>query len=239
MPRRPRFEIPGVPAHVVQRGNNRAATFRDDEDRHQYLRLALRYSHCRGVKVHAYVLMGNHVHFLLGAEAPAAISRFMHDLGSAYVGWHNHRHGRTGTLWEGRFRSCLVDTHSHLWNCHRYIEFNPVRAGLCVHPIEYAWSSHAANARGRHDPLVIPRAEYLALAPTIAERCIAYEHAISLAASCEESAFSRLRNEPCLGSDAFVADVQARTGCQPKRKRGRRAIENSRCEPQPLPLFAS
>jgi putative transposase len=156
VPRRCRFEIPGIPQHVVQRGNNRSLIFSDDEDRLHYLDLAAQRARKRNVSVHAYVLMGNHVHLLVSASEIGAISRFMHDLNSMYVSGFNERHGRTGTLWEGRFRSSLVDNKEYLWNCHRYIEFNPVRANLVLHPGQFRWSSYAANALGHMDALVTP-----------------------------------------------------------------------------------
>jgi putative transposase len=198
--------------------------FTDEEDRWHYLRCALRVSHQRTVSVHAYVLMGNHVHMLLGSEGGASISRFMHDLGTSYAVWYNKRHERTGTLWEGRFRSCLVDNEAYLWNCHRYIEFNPVRAGLCVHPLDHVWSSHAANARASLDPLVTPRPEYLGLARTPAERAVRYQQLIDAAAHCEDFANRRLREAATLGSEQFDARLgREHRWLIGKPRRGRRA----------------
>lgn len=202
MSRRPRFELPGVPLHIVQRGNNRQPTFHDDEDRFNYLRLAIHASGRHGANIHAYALMQNHIHLLLSAPEGSA-SRFMHDLGSAYVGWFNHRHARSGTLWEGRFRSCLVDTDRYLWNCHRYVEFNPVRAGLCDLPEQYVWSSYRANALGVDDRLISPHASYLALAKREAARCLAYRALVTAAVVDEIFANSRLRSSRSLGTEAF------------------------------------
>ena len=208
--------------HVVQRGNDRQRVFFDDEDRERYLREAVRFTRKRAICVHAYVLMGNHVHMLLGSEAPGAVSRFMHDLGLCYVQWHNRRHARTGTLWEGRFRSCLVDTQSYLWNCHRYVEFNPVRAGVCSAPELYPWSSYGANALGAHDPLVQPRPEYLALASTRMERCAAYRDFVARARHDEEFALRRLRGHATLGTEQFEAAAARDLGKQLEpRPRGR------------------
>lgn len=212
MPRRIRIEIPGVPQHVVQRGNNRMRTFEDDEDRQRFLKMALEASLARNVQVHAYVLMGNHTHMLVGSELPRAIPAFMHDLGSRYAGWFNARHGRTGTLWEGRYKSALVDTHSYLWNCHRYVEFNPVRAGISRSAGDYPWSSFAANAWAKHDPLVSLRPEYLALGASAVARCRAYREFVAKAADADEFTLDRLRNAVFLGSETFDADVKARTG---------------------------
>jgi putative transposase len=212
MPRRPRFELPGVPLHVVQRGNDRQRVFVDDEDRRRYLKEARRFADKRGIRVHAYVLMGNHVHMLLSAERAGAVSAFMHDLGATYVLGYNERHARTGTLWEGRFRSCLVDSQSYLWNCHRYIEFNPVRASLCAAPEQYRWSSYAANALGTSDALVHPRPEYFALAPTAAERCRVYRQFVARAAEDEEAWSARLRSAATLGTAVFDAWARGALG---------------------------
>lgn len=158
MARRPRIDIPGFPQHVVQRGNNRAHCFRDDQDRHEYLALlgdALAETACR---LHAYVLMPNHVHLLVTPPETGAVGKLMQKLGRRYVGWFNLRHGRTGTLWEGRYKSCLVDTDAYLLQCVRYIDLNPVRAGLTDDPVGYRWSSCAALCGFRTDPLLTPHA---------------------------------------------------------------------------------
>ena len=231
MPRRPRFEIAGVPQHVVQRGNNRKPIFVDDEDRRRYLDLAIRMAQKREVAVHAYALMGNHVHMLLTTRECGQCSGFMHDLGSTFVGWFNERHGRTGTLWEGRFRNCLVDSRTYLWNCHRYIEFNPVRAGLVSCPGEFPWSSFGANAMGRIDPLVTPRPEYAALGTSSSARCRAYREFVLVASETEEFAFARLRGGGLLGSEEFEVRTAAQLGISTTPvKRGRprkRREENS------------
>ena len=137
MPRRPRLELPGVPLHITHRGVNRAATFLDAED-------FTHYRHClgdalaeQGVALHAYVLMTNHVHLLVGADLPGAVSRMMQSLGRRYVRAFTARHGRTGTLWEGRYKSCLVDNDGYFLTCLRYIELNPVRAAMVIQPWDH------------------------------------------------------------------------------------------------------
>jgi len=208
-----------VPQHVVQRGNNRSAVFFDDEDRARYLQLALRNARKHDIAVHAYTLMGNHVHLLLTAREAKRCSGFMHDLGSMYAGWFNERHARTGSLWEGRYRNCIVDCNSYLWNCHRYVELNPVRAGLVERPDDYRWSSHGANALGRIDPLVSPRPEYLCLGNTAEARCQAYRTFIGRSWASDEEAFACLRRGGVVGSREFEAGI----GLQAKRPRGRPA----------------
>ena len=140
--------LAGVPVHVIQRGNNRGACFVDDEDRNFYLfHLARGLGRC-GCQLHAYCLMTNHVHLLLtpeGAESCAVLMKHMGQLRSQYF---NKRYGRTGSLWEGRFRSCLVQSEGYVLACYRYIELNPVRASLVIHPGDYPWSSHRNNALG-------------------------------------------------------------------------------------------
>ena len=129
MARLPRFDLAGVPQHVVQRGNNRLPCFLDDEDRQRYLQ-CLRQALLRfGCRLHAYVLMSNHVHLLLTPDEAGGVSRLMHTFARNYVGSFNGRHGRTGTLWEGRYKACLVDSGRYFLACSRYIELNPVRAG--------------------------------------------------------------------------------------------------------------
>lgn len=148
MPRPRRLEAPGLTFHVIQRGNNRAACFHSDGDRYRYLQYlegaALRF----GCAIHAYVLMSNHVHLLATPARPKALANMMQDLGRRYVRVFNGIHGRTGTLWEGRYKSCLVDTESYLLVCHRYIELNPVRAGIVREPADFPWSSHRHYALG-------------------------------------------------------------------------------------------
>jgi putative transposase len=156
MPRPLRHLPAGVPVHAIQRGNNRNPTFTDRTDFDSYLRFLREGAHDTGCAIHAYVLMSNHVHLLVTPAVRGAVSDLMQRLGRRYVPWYNERHGRTGTLWEGRFRSALVTSESHLLACARYIELNPVRAGMVGAPEHYSWSSHAANAFGRVDPLVTP-----------------------------------------------------------------------------------
>ena len=148
MARHPRFALPGHPQHVIQRGNNRDIIFVADED-YQFYRDRLAEA-CRrfGCHLHAYVFMTNHTHLLMTPSTAAGISQVMQSLGRVYVQYFNYRYHRTGTLWEGRFKATLIDTDRYLMTCHRYIELNPVRAGLVQRPEEYGWSSFLRNALG-------------------------------------------------------------------------------------------
>jgi len=214
MARLPRFDLPGIPQHVVQRGNNRLPCFLDDADRQRYLRClhqALVRFRCR---LHAYVLMSNHVHLLLTPTEKGAVSRLMHTFSRNYVGLFNGRHGRTGTLWEGRYKACLVDSGRYFLACSRYIELNPVRAWMAGHPSEYPWSSYADNVGERVDPLLLPHPEYLALGKDLAGRASAYRELFTDALPEElvSEIRSYLAQQKALGTDRFRAWVEARTG---------------------------
>jgi putative transposase len=154
MPRPPRLELPGVAHHVVQRGNNRGACFFGDADRRFYLKCLEEGAERRGCEVHAYGLMTNHVHLLITPAEAGALGAMMQDLGGRYVRVINRIHARTGTLWEARFRSSLIDSENYLLACQRYIELNPVRAGLAAHPGAYPSSSHSHYARGTLNRLI-------------------------------------------------------------------------------------
>ncbi len=174
MPRKPRFFLPDVPAHVVQRGNNRQPVFFADDDYRAYLGWLAEAAGRYGCAVHAYVLMTNHVHLLVTPETRASISRMMQYVGRRYVPYVNRVYGRSGTLWEGRFKGAPIDGEAYLLACSRYIELNPVRAGMVARPADYRWSSYRANALGEVDRLLSPHPVFLALAGEPVARCGAY-----------------------------------------------------------------
>ena len=174
MPRRARLAVPGVAWHIIQRGNNRSACFYADEDYRKYLAILREQARNHGCAVHAYVLMTNHVHLLATPERADSASLMMKHLGQRYVQYVNRTYRRTGTLWEGRFRSCLAQSEGYVLACYRYIELNPVRAGMVAHPADYPWSSFRANGQGGRDALLTPHAEYAALSHEPAERIRAY-----------------------------------------------------------------
>lgn len=174
MPRRARLRLANVPLHIIQRGNNRGACFFDDEDYRVYLRHLHQLTARFACSVHAYVLMTNHVHLLLTSRELDGASSMMKHLGQRYVQYVNRTYKRSGTLWKGRFRSSIVQVETFLLRCHRYIELNPVRAGMVEHPADYRWSSFSANALGRPDHLITPHPAYLALANNDAVRQAAY-----------------------------------------------------------------
>lgn len=160
--------------HVVQRGNNRGACFFSDSDRLAYLRYLGASTLETGCQVHAYCLMTNHVHLLLTPGSPDACARLMKQAGQLYVQHVNRVHGRTGTLWEGRYRSSVAASEFYVLACHRYIERNPVRACLVEHPRDYLWSSHRHNAEGWGDSLLTPHVAYLGLGNDLEQARRAY-----------------------------------------------------------------
>jgi putative transposase len=163
-----------MPQHVIQRGNNRSPTFLSESDYRYYLECleeACRRWRCQ---VHAYVLMTNHVHLLVTPTTNDGVSRVMQTVGRRVVQRFNKAHARTGTLWEGRYKATIVEDDRYLFTCYRYIELNPIRAGLVVWPRDYRWSSHAANALGRRSSLVVAHAKYNDLGPRPASRRAAY-----------------------------------------------------------------
>ncbi|HEY7841803.1 MAG TPA: transposase [Gammaproteobacteria bacterium] len=174
MPRRPRLYLPGVPCHVVQRGNNRAPCFFAPEDYGVYLTRLAEALERNHTALHAYVLMTNHVHLLLTPSDPLGISRVMQSVGRRYVQYVNWRYSRTGSLWEGRHKSSLVAAEDYLLRCHIYIEMNPVRAGMAVTPGDYAWSSFRSNALGEWNPIVTRHPSYAGLGADVAARQRAY-----------------------------------------------------------------
>lgn len=211
MPRQPRLDLAHIPQHIVQRGNDRQPCFFTDIDRVRYLQVLREIALREKCAVHAYVLMTNHVHLLMTPTATGQISRVMQSLGRRYVRYVNDRYRRTGTLWEGRYKSSLVDRDTHLLHCYRYIELNPMRARMTADPIDYPWSSHACNAFGRDDPLVHPHANYLALGNTRSERCAAYRTLAMEALSEDDlnTIRAHLQRQHALGTDRFRAAIEA------------------------------
>ena len=174
MARPERLVLPGVAMHVRQRGVNREDCFKEDTDRLVYLSFLRDLAAATRCALHAYCLMTNHVHLLLTPSDEGACATLMRELGQRYVPYFNRRHGRTGTLWDGRFRSCLVDSPQYVLACYRYIELNPVEARMVTSPAAYPWSSYANNAGLAHDRLLTEHAEYTALSDVATARQAAY-----------------------------------------------------------------
>lgn len=163
MPRQARQAVAHIPWHVIQRGHDRHACFFADADYQFYLHHLEKQAGQHGYSIHAYVLMTNHVHMLVTPDTREGVTLMMKNLSQRYVQYINRVYERSGTLWEGRFRSCLTLSDSYALACYRYIELNPVRANLVEHPIDYRWSSYSTNAEGRTNSLLSPHSIYLAL----------------------------------------------------------------------------
>jgi len=213
VPRKPRFTLPGIPQHVIQRGNNREPCFLSEMDYRRYLEdlqtVAETY-HCR---IHAYVLMTNHVHLLITPMQEQGLGEMMQALGRRYVYYINKTYGRSGTLWEGRYKASLVDSEAYLLTCMRYIELNPVRAQMVNHAGEYQWSSYGANAQGRTDVLLSPHPLYTALGTIPTERQQAYRELFRYHVDDAQLHEIRdaLNHELVLGRSYFKDKIEAMT----------------------------
>ena len=174
MARLPRFNAPGQPQHIIQRGNNRAQIFSSTDDFHAFKDCVQAALQRTGCQIHAYVFMTNHVHLLMSQPRAGSIGKAMQSASGRYVRIFNRRLGRTGTLWEGRYRATVISSDEYLFTCCRYIEENPVRAGIVTDPAAYRWSSFGANALGAEDPLVTSHERYVALGPSPQSRQRAY-----------------------------------------------------------------
>ena len=232
MARLPRFIIPGEPQHVIVRGNNRTEIFCAEADYRFYLEKLQFACKKHGCEVHAYVLMTNHVHMLMTPHAEQSLSKTLQMVGRYYVQYYNYCCQRTGTLWEGRYKATLIDTEAYLLTCMRYIELNPVRAGMVSHPSEYPWSSYHCNALGQPNDLVAPHLEYRRLGATDEVRQAAYrqlfKHRIS---ECSVREIREATNKGwVLGSDRFKARIQRQLArrVEPAARGGDRKSEQFR-----------
>ena len=225
MPRRPRQCPPGYPVHVVQRGNNRQLCFASESDLKAYANWLREAGEKFGVDIHAWVFMTNHVHLLMTPTASDSVSRCMQFLGRHYVRYFNHRYRRSGTLFEGRFKSSIVQTKQYYLACQRYIELNPVRAGMVTDPANYSWSSYRAHAFGQKAAMWKPHAEYLALGATAMSRTAVYRQffAQQLSERIVMEIRDALKTGLALGNDRFKEHVEELTGVrQHHLKRGPR-----------------
>jgi putative transposase len=213
MARLPRLTVPGYPHHIIQRGNNRQAIFSGPKDYELLLGLIDEHARKQHVAVHAYVLMSNHFHLLATPETEQGIPQMMQAVGRRYVRNYNLSQGRSGTLWEGRYRSTLIQAERYLLACMVYIDLNPVRAGMVAEPADYPWSSHQHYVGRRTDKLITPHPLYWELGNTPFARDEAYGALVRAGISeSEKQALtdSALRGW-ALGEPNYVADLQRRT----------------------------
>lgn len=230
MPRKPRFVIPGIAQHIIQRGHNREPCFYAEDDYQRYLQELKTAINTNGAVLHAYVLMTNHVHLLVTPTSEHSISHFMQDLGRKYVKYINATYRRTGTLWEGRYKASLIDSEAYLLTCMRYIELNPVRAQMVEHPGDYHWSSYACNAQGKASALIVPHALYQSLGKALHQRQHAYRELFSSHVELNQLHDIRdaLNQELVLGRDDFKDKIEQMTQRQTRKvKDGRPKIEES------------
>lgn len=214
MARLPRFFVEGQPHHVIQRGNNRASVFAFEDDYAFFLNCLGEAATRHGASIHAYVLMTNHVHLLVTPTTRQSLPETMQSVGRLYVQRFNRARKRTGTLWEGRYRGTLVDSERYFLTCMRYIELNPVRAGLVARPEDYRWSSYQANALGSSNALVLPHQTYRELGDSKDARESAYRQLFRQKLS--EADIDTIRQSTnaawALGTERFRARVEAAGG---------------------------
>ena len=219
MPRLPRYFVPDVPLHVIARGNNRERVFACSRDFGTYRRYLTEAASAHGLAVHAYVLMTNHIHLLATPSTATSSAKTLQSVGIRYARYVGSAYGRSGTAWEGRYRATLVDTEAYLLTCMRYIELNPVRAGMVDVPGAYPWSSYAANAAGRPDELITPHALYSDLGSTCARRQAAYRVLFGepIAAADIDTIHDATNNAWALGAASFVARIGATSARRAER----------------------
>ena len=213
MARLPRLTLPGYPHHVIQRGNNRQAIFSTPADYEMLLALLHENAQKFGVAIHAYVLMTNHFHLLATPETADGLPLMMQAVGRRYVRYFNDGQGRSGTLWEGRYRSTLIQTDRYLLACMAYIDLNPVRAGMVREAKDYAWSSHGHYIGQRDDKIVSPHSLFWALGNTPFAREAAYADLVRAGIPpAQQADLTRSAlNGWALGEESFVSDLQKRT----------------------------
>ena len=213
MARLARLTLADRPHHVIQRGNNRQSIFVDDADRLRMLALLAEHAPGFGVALHAYVLMDNHFHLLATPSSDDGLPRLMQAIGRGYVRTFNNRHGRTGTLWEGRYRSTVIQAERYLIACMVHMDLNPVRDGLASEARNFPWSSHAHYVGLRNDRILTPHPLYWALGNTPFARDAAYAERVAAGIGARESAvlIDATLQGWAAGDAEFIAQLQSTT----------------------------
>ena len=230
MARMPRLNVLGIPQHIIQRGNNRQPCFGSEQDFAAYAHWLKEGAEKYQVAIHAWVFMTNHVHLLVTPKTETGVSQLMQYLGRYYVQYFNREYRRSGTLWEGRYKFCLLQEESYLLQCYRSIELNPVRANIVNHPAEYIWSSYAINAQGITSSLHTPHTLYLNLGKTAEERQTAYQSLFTSHIDKETEASIRKATNTgmVLGNDHLKDQIEALTERRVRpKKAGRQAKEKA------------
>jgi len=229
MPRKPRFLLPGVPVHIVQRGHSREPVFFENEDYQAYLGWLGEAAERYGCALHAYVLMTNHIHLLATPDSKQGISRMMQFIGRHYVPYINHTYGSSGSIWEGRYKSSLIDDEAYLLTCMHYIELNPVRASMVKSPSDYRWSSYRANAQGKTDAMLTQHPVYKQSGRNNTERRSAYKALFKAHVDQEEHEKIRkaYKTGTPLGNDYFREKVERKLNCKVGQDRPGRPTKNT------------
>ncbi|MBH2020573.1 MAG: transposase [Burkholderiales bacterium] len=219
MARLSRLTVPGYPHHIIQRGNNRQAIFSSAADYQMLLALLDENAQKFGVALHAYVLMENHFHLLATPTTAEGLPQMMQAVGRRYVRYFNDRQGRSGTLWEGRYRSTLIDADRYLLACMVYIDLNPVRAGLVKEAASYPWSSHAHYVGLRTDKMITPHALFWTLGNTPFSREAAYAELVAhgITPVQQEALTQSALSGWALGDEKFVVNLQKQTNRRLKK----------------------
>jgi putative transposase len=227
MARLPRLTVPGYPHHLIQRGNNRQPIFATDGDYETLLSMLDENARKFEVELHAYVLMTNHFHLLATPATPTGLPSLMQAVGRRYVRHFNQSQGRTGTLWEGRYRSTLIQAERYLLACMVYMDLNPVRAGIAASAIEYPWSSHRHYAGVRDDKLVTPHPLYWTLGNTPFAREAAYAEMVAAGVSSQQqqALTSSVLQGWALGEASYVEDLQKRTARRVSKAKAGRPVQ--------------
>ena len=227
MARQPRLALPGYPHHVIQRGNNRQLIVLDETDRKMLYALWLEESQRHKVAVNAYVLLDNHFHMLLTPPSDGAMSLMMQSVGRSYVRYFNKRHSRSGTLWEGRYKSSLIDSEAYLLTCMAYIDLNPVRAGVAESAEDFGWSSYKHLVGQNIDKLVTPHALYWGLGNTPFAREAAYAEFVAggLSAATEKDLTESALKGRVVGRPDFLTSLEKSTRRQILRQKAGRPFK--------------
>lgn len=214
MPRRPRVFLPGQPIHLIQRGHNRSRIFHGADDAKAYLKWLREACAKRGVALHAYALMPDHVHLLVTPKSEPSLPSAMRDVNWRYSRHANAAQGRTGSLWDGRYKACIVDAKEYFFACCRYVELNPLRIGIAQDPETYRWSSFKSNALGMINPILTPHPLYLSLGTNAAARAAAYLELFDqpLPESTVAAIRAATNGDWALGNNSFEARVTRHAG---------------------------
>jgi len=210
LPRKPRFFLPNVPVHITQRGHSRAPVFFENADYFAYLKWVEEAADRYECDIHAYVLMTNHVHFLVTPNNKQSVSQMMQHIGRCYTPYINYTYGTSGSIWEGRFKASLIQDEQYLLTCMRYIELNPVRANMISNPAQYRWSSYRCNAQGKENQLITQHSLYQRLGRTKHDRCESYKALFKAHLDPEDLMGIRasLQTGTPLGNDYFKEQIE-------------------------------